>query len=102
MGATLERQFTVVRLGGALGARIDGLDLAEDLDDDVLARVWSELIQHCVLVFPKQGHLSPSEHSAFGRRLGELFSMPPPSQFVESDEAVLVVHVAAGAEARTD
>ena len=62
--------LSVRRLTGALGAEIEGIDLATLRDDD-----WSELhalwLEHLVLFFPGQSHLTPDAHLAFARRFGE-------------------------------
>lgn len=62
--------LTIRRLTGAIGAEIDGLDLAALGDDD-----WAELhalwLEHLVLFIPGQSHLSPAAHLAFARRFGE-------------------------------
>ncbi len=54
----------------AIGARIDGVDLAR-LDDDTFAEIRHALHNHLVLVFPDQ-HLEPADHMAFARRFGEM------------------------------
>ncbi len=62
--------LSIRRLTGALGAEIEGIDLADLRDDD-----WSELhalwLEHLVLFFPGQSHLTPDAHLAFARRFGE-------------------------------
>ena len=55
-----------------IGAEISGVDLAEDLSDDVIEEVRLALAKHQVIFFRDQ-HLDHESHKAFGRRFGELF-----------------------------
>lgn len=66
----------VTRLAGALGARVEGLDLAQDLSAATMHALRLAFLEHLVLVFPGQGHLSPAQHVAFARRWGVLQTMP--------------------------
>lgn len=66
-GATVE----VRPFGGALGAEIRGVDLAQDLDDATFAaieRAWNE---RSVIVFRDQ-RITEEQHIRFSRRFGEL------------------------------
>jgi taurine dioxygenase len=57
--------------GGALGARIDAVDLAQPLPEDDFRRILRALGEYGVLCFPRQ--LLETQHLvAFGRRFGEL------------------------------
>ncbi|MBG6120058.1 MULTISPECIES: TauD/TfdA dioxygenase family protein [unclassified Sphingobium] len=68
--------FTVRRLGGSLGAAIESIDLAAPISDTTMAGLRAAFIDHLVLVFPSQGHLSPAQHLAFAERWGPLLDMP--------------------------
>lgn len=57
-------------LGPIFGARVAGCDLA-DVDDEAFAAIRAALVDHEVLVFPRQP-ITSAELIAFGRRLGEL------------------------------
>jgi len=61
----------VRRLGKALGAEIDGVDLARPLDGDAFAQVAAAFFEHQVVVFREQS-LTPAQQVAFTRRFGEL------------------------------
>jgi len=61
----------VKRLGKALGAEIDGVDLARPLDGDAFAQVAAAFFEHQVVVFREQS-LTPAQQVAFTRRFGEL------------------------------
>lgn len=60
-----------VRLGAALGAEIVGLAPSSLLDPGVLADIGKALLDHQVLVI-RGVELTPEEHVAVGRQLGEV------------------------------
>ena len=60
--------ITVTPVAGALGARLDGVDL-RNLDDDTFAQVRDLLHRYEVVFFPA-AHLSEDEHMGLARRLG--------------------------------
>jgi taurine dioxygenase len=63
------------RVAGALGAEVQGIDLARALDDDqaaALRRVW---LEHLVLFFRDQ-NLTPAQFMAFARRIGKPVEYP--------------------------
>lgn len=62
--------LSVRRLTGSIGAEVDGVDLAA-LDDDVWAEIHALWLEHLVLFFPGQSHLTPAAHLEFARRFGE-------------------------------
>lgn len=53
------------------GARVEGVDLADPLDDVTVARIFDAFQEHSVLVFPDQ-HLTDEQQMAFSRRFGPL------------------------------
>jgi taurine dioxygenase len=59
------------RLTPALGAEITGLDLSTDFDDQTLNAVHNALVENQVLVIPAPD-LTPEQHMALGRRIGEI------------------------------
>lgn len=59
------------RLPGPLGAEITGLDLAQPLNVGEFARIIDALHEHAVLCIRDQ-KITPEQHIAFSRRLGEL------------------------------
>lgn len=62
-------EIAIHRLSGALGARVEGVDLTIS-SDELIATVKAALTRHKVLVLPDQ-ELSPEELLAFGRQFGE-------------------------------
>ena len=57
--------------GKALGASIEGMDLAQPISDSDFKRILRALGEHGVLCFPKQ-RLETAEFARFGRMFGEL------------------------------
>lgn len=66
--------WTVTRLAGALGARVDGVRLSR-LDAAGYARLDELLAEHLVLALPDQ-ELAPAEHVAVGAHFGEPYLHP--------------------------
>ncbi|MCM3804665.1 TauD/TfdA family dioxygenase [Streptomyces sp. DR7-3] len=64
-------ELAVTPVSGALGAEIRGVDLTE-LTDELFEHIHELLLEHLVVFFPDQEHLTPEAHIALGRRLGEL------------------------------
>jgi len=61
----------ITRLGSALGARVDGLDLTAALGPAEVDALYKALLDHKVLAVPAPG-LTPDQHMALGRALGEI------------------------------
>ncbi|MGZ8762157.1 MAG: TauD/TfdA dioxygenase family protein [Acidimicrobiia bacterium] len=64
--------LTVEPLTATIGAEIGGVDLADDLSDDVVAELRRALLDWKVIFFRDQHRLDRDHHVAFGRRFGEL------------------------------
>jgi taurine dioxygenase len=60
---------SVQPVSGALGARVEGIDLAKPIEPAAFARIESALDEHCMLVFPGQA-LTPRSFCAFARLWG--------------------------------
>src|SRR5262245_19140651 len=58
-------------LTGALGAEIFGVDLAQPLDDSIIASIRAALLKHLMVVFRDQ-HLTPEQQANLARRFGPL------------------------------
>ena len=69
--------LAVHRLGGRIGARIDGVRLGGDLPDETVAAIRSALLRHKVVFFRGQDHLDDDGHIAFAERLGPLTTAHP-------------------------
>jgi taurine dioxygenase len=61
----------ITRVGAALGARVEGLDLSGELDQADVDRLYTALLEHKVLVVPAPD-MTPEQHMALGRALGEI------------------------------
>jgi taurine dioxygenase len=75
--------YTLTRMTGVLGARVDGLDLSVPLPEDTVASLRAALSEHCVLIFSGQGDLTAEQQIAFGKYWGELIAMPPDVDLVD-------------------
>jgi taurine dioxygenase len=69
-GINALNSMTVVPSGGALGAEIAGLSLAEPLPDDTAAAVRQAFLDHCVLYFRAQ-NLTEQNQVDFTRYFGK-------------------------------
>ncbi|RII17792.1 putative dioxygenase [Streptomyces sp. YIM 130001] len=68
--------ITVHKVGGRVGAVIEGVRLGGDLDADTLAAVRAAILEHKVVFFRDQSHLDADSHEAFGRLLGTPVAHP--------------------------
>lgn len=75
------KQITVAPVSGAVGAEIEGVNLADDLDASVVGEIRRAFLEHQVLFFRSQD-LTTEALMGFGRRFGELDQHP----FVEGRE----------------
>ena len=63
--------ITAQRIAGSLGAEIAGVQLREDLSDEVVAELRRLLLEHLVIFFRDQS-FTPEQQIAFARRFGPL------------------------------
>lgn len=68
--AGMAESFGVVKLGANIGARIDGVRLAGDLDAPTVAAINAALLEHKVIFFRDQHDLDDDGQLAFAHRLG--------------------------------
>ena len=66
----------VQRITPALGARVEGVDLRDDLDARAVAELRHLLHEHKLLIFPGQ-RLEPDTQVRFARRFGDLTANHP-------------------------
>ncbi|OLO99198.1 taurine catabolism dioxygenase [Mycolicibacterium porcinum] len=71
MTASTTAPLTVKKLGSRIGAQIEGVQLGGDLDASTVAEIRRALLQHKVIFFGGQHHLTDEEHHAFARLLGK-------------------------------
>ncbi len=70
-GTTTRWPFAVRPLAPALGASLEGVDLARGVDDALFAAIHEAFLKYQVLLFGEQ-NLPPGRQVEFGRRFGEL------------------------------
>ncbi|MGE0416036.1 MAG: TauD/TfdA dioxygenase family protein [Acetobacteraceae bacterium] len=75
MRNTQYRFIETHRIAGALGAEVTGVDLSQDLPDEVIAELRAALLEHLVIFFRNQD-LTPARQLAFARRWGEIHLHP--------------------------
>src|SRR6201996_3598047 len=68
--------LTVTRLGSRIGAGIDGVQLAGDLDAATVEEIREALLRHKVIFFRNQHHLDDAQQQAFAARLGTPIAHP--------------------------
>jgi taurine dioxygenase len=78
---------------GVAGAVLEGVDLASELDDDVIAEIRRALLDHGVLFFRRQS-LTPEEQVRFSRRFGPFSPVPFIEPVAEHPEVIAVVREA--------
>lgn len=88
MDHAVTANLAVARVGPCLGAEVRGIDLAQPLDDGVIAGVTTALAEHEVLVFPDQA-ITAEQQKAFGRRFGELTVHPFAPRDQEAPELIV-------------
>ncbi len=62
-------------IAGALGAEIYGVDLAQELSDDVIAEIRQAWLEHLVVFFRDQ-EMTPAQQVALAERFGEPVEYP--------------------------
>jgi len=70
-------EVTVRKVGGRIGAVVEGVRLDGDLDPATVADVRSALLEHKVLFFRGQHHLDDDAQIAFAEQLGPLTTAHP-------------------------
>src|SRR3569833_1195316 len=68
-------RFQIRPLSPTIGAVVEGVDLAQRLDDEQLAQIRAALLKHKVIFFEDQ-HITPVQHRDFAARFGELHTHP--------------------------
>jgi taurine dioxygenase len=94
------RELVVSPVSGAAGARVEGVDLRR-IDGDTMARLRQAFLDHCVLVFPGQQHLTTEAFVAFSSHWGEVERVRNLKGCVDDNPAVLLLDFK-GAKPPTD
>jgi len=82
--------ITVKRLAGALGAEIDGIDLAAPGYDNIFPDIHQAFLDHAVLVVRKQ-QLAPDRLVAFSKKFGPLEAHVLESFNLQENPEVLII-----------
>jgi taurine dioxygenase len=69
------RHIEVKPIAGALGAEIHGVDIARDLEDDIVAEMRQAFLDHLV-IFLRDQEVTPHQQLAFARKFGEIVEYP--------------------------
>ena len=69
------RHIEVQPLAGALGAEIVGVDMARELDEEVVGEVRQAFLDHLV-IFLRDQKVTPQQQVAFAKRFGEPMEYP--------------------------
>lgn len=72
-------QITVTKLGSRIGARVDGVRLGGDLDQDAIETIRRALLTHKVVFFRHQHQLDDERQLQFARLLGTPIGHPAAS-----------------------
>jgi taurine dioxygenase len=83
-------EFEIVKLTPTIGAEILGVDLSQDLRDDVIDAIYQTLLENLVVFFRDQ-KLTPDQHKEFGRRFGELHIHPAVTGGVDSHPEIILI-----------
>jgi alpha-ketoglutarate-dependent sulfate ester dioxygenase len=71
LAVDVKADVTVEKVGGRIGAVISGIRLSGDLDEAVVARIRSAILDHKVVFFRDQGHLDDTSYEAFASLFGQ-------------------------------
>lgn len=69
------RHLDVQKIAGSLGAEVRGVDLSQDVSDEVLAEIRAALLDNLVIAIRDQD-ITPAQQLAFARRWGEIHLHP--------------------------
>lgn len=87
------RHLQVAPIAGACGAILEGVDLAADLDDAVIAEIRRAVLDHQVVFFRDQ-RISPERQVVFSRRFGPFSPVPFIEPTPDHPEVITVVREA--------
>jgi taurine dioxygenase len=93
-------RVTVDPIAGACGAVVGGVDLAQELDDGVIAEIRRAVLDHQVVFFRAQD-LSPEQQVAFSRRFGPFSPVPFIEPIADHPEVIAVVREASETQSYT-
>ena len=80
--------LTIKPVAARIGAEIAGIKLSGDLADETIAAINAALLQHKVIFFRDQDHLTDAEQERFSKRLGTL--VPHPTEHVRAGSSAIL------------
>jgi taurine dioxygenase len=83
--------MTVRRIAGALGAEVRGINLSPGMPAESIARLRGIWLEHGVVFFRDQGHLTAPDLAALARRFGDVIEYPFVKGLPEAPEVIPVV-----------
>jgi taurine dioxygenase len=88
----MTNSITVTKLGGRIGARIDGVRLGGELDQGTVDGIRGALLAHKVIFFRGQDHLDDQQQLAFAGLLGTPIGHPAAS-VLAADNAPIITPI---------
>jgi taurine dioxygenase len=82
--------ITIAPLTANIGAEVDGVDLAGELDDVTIKTIREALLEWKVIFFRDQHQLDRDRHVAFGRKFGDLEVHPLTPKDQEQPEVFVI------------
>ncbi|MDF1730854.1 MAG: taurine dioxygenase [Minwuia sp.] len=82
-------RINVKPIAGALGAEIEGVNMAEPMGNQVFQEVHDALMEHQV-IFLRDQHVTPGEHVAFARQFGTLHVHPYAPSLADHPEVLIL------------
>jgi alpha-ketoglutarate-dependent sulfate ester dioxygenase len=72
-----ETELTVTQIGGRIGAVVEGVRVGGDLAPEVVAQIRAALLEHKVVFFRDQHHVTDEDHIDFADLFGETTKAHP-------------------------
>jgi taurine dioxygenase len=88
---TPNKSIQVEPAESALGAEISGVDLAGDLSAQTISEIRSALLEHLVIFFRGQSHITSDQQARFAKRFGDLVEYPMVKGLDGTPEVIPVV-----------
>jgi alpha-ketoglutarate-dependent sulfate ester dioxygenase len=85
----MTNQITVTKLGSRIGARVDGVRLAGDLEPAAIDRIRQALLTHKVIFFRHQHHLDDEQQLAFAGLMGTPIGHPAAAALAAKNSPII-------------
>src|ERR1700759_1053907 len=87
---TQYRYLDVQKIAGSLGAEVRGVDLSQDVSEEVLAEIRAALLDNLVIAIRDQD-ITPAQQLAFARRWGDIHLHPFMEGMAEYPEILAII-----------